>query len=231
MKYINELRRVELEEVLPRLPRGAHVLEIGAGSGQQALELERCGFKVTAIDLASSDYAQHHVFPVIEYDGFAIPFPDATFDVVYSSNVLEHVVDLPRLHCEIMRVIKAGGECLHIVPTHVWRFWTTAAGVLGFLTPFRNGLGFLGCLRRTLSSALRSHGERGSVLAEVWLFHPAYWRRNFREAGFEVVEEGPLGLFYTGELLFASALGFSRRRRLARLLGSSTHFFRLRRTD
>lgn len=226
--FINELRRQELEEMLPRLRKGAHILEIGAGSGQQARELEGAGYKVTAIDLPSSDYAAHRVFPVLYYDGATIPFPDDSFDVVYSSNVLEHVSDLPRLQAEIRRVVKPGGECLHIMPSHVWRFWTSAAAVPGVFVPYRHGLGVLMTIRRLASSALRRHGERGNVLSELWLFHPAWWRNHFRKAGFEILEDGPVGIFYTAEILLGFRFGFRARKRLARVLGSSSHFFRVR---
>src|SRR5947209_11348418 len=115
---------LELETILPLFPSGARILEIGGGTGSQALELSRRGFKVTAIDLASSAYAAHRVFPIIDYDGATIPLPEASVDVVFSSNVLEHVPDLARMHAEIRRVLAPHGKCIHVLPTHVWRFWT-----------------------------------------------------------------------------------------------------------
>jgi 2-polyprenyl-3-methyl-5-hydroxy-6-metoxy-1,4-benzoquinol methylase len=66
-------------------------LEFGAGTGKQALELQRRGFRVTAIEMLTSNYAEHRVFPILDYDGATIPLADASVDVVYSSNVLEHI--------------------------------------------------------------------------------------------------------------------------------------------
>jgi hypothetical protein len=37
----------------------------------------------------------------------------------------------------------------------------------------------------------------------------------------------PMGLFYTGEVLLGLRLGLAKRERLARVLGSSCHLFRL----
>lgn len=229
--YINDLRRAELDAVLPYLPPAARVLEIGAGTGQQALELERRGFDVSAIDLETSDYSGHRVFPVINYDGSTIPFPNGSFDTIFTSHVLEHVADLPRLQSEMKRVLRPGGECLHVLPTHIWRFWTSAAALPGAVAPFRHGLGLLMNLRRSASSALKAHGENGNVLTELWYLHPRRWRRTFRAAGFDVVEDGPVGFFYTGEVLCGRRLSFAKRRGLGRVLGSSAHFYRLRRSD
>ena len=73
----------------------------------------------------------------------------------------------------------------------------------------------------------RRHGERGNVISELWLFHPRWWRRNFRDNGFIVVRDEPMGLFYTGEVLFGVRLRLGWRARLARALGSSGHLFKL----
>ena len=127
-EHLDALRAAEIERVVPFFLAGARVLEIGAGTGKQALELRRRGFEVTAIEIADSNYATHRLFPIVDYDGLTIPLPDASTDVVFSSNVLEHVPDLARMHREIRRVLTPGGKCVHVLPTHAWRFWTTLAG-------------------------------------------------------------------------------------------------------
>jgi SAM-dependent methyltransferase len=230
VEYINTLRLAELEVIESYLKRGKRILEIGAGSGAQALELSRRGLEVTAVELANSDYAQHRVYPVTEYDGLTLPFEDGSFDLVYSSNVLEHVRDLEQLHREVRRVLSADGECVHVVPTHVWRFWTTAILLPALLRKLVPGSrqSLISGARRSASSALRRHGERGNVLTELWLFNPRWWRRNFAANGFEIVEERPVGLFYTAECLLGSKLPLAWRRALAKMLGSSTQLFRIR---
>ena len=50
--------------------------------------------------------------------GEAIPFPDEHFDVVYSSNVLEHVNEPPKVIGEIIRVLKPGGHAQIVVPNY-----------------------------------------------------------------------------------------------------------------
>jgi len=244
IEQLNVIRAAEIVEVAPHIPLRARVLEIGAGTGQQALELQRRSFDVNAIEVADSAYASARVFPVIDYDGVHIPFPSENFDVIFSSNALEHVRDLTGLHAEIHRVLKPSGIAIHVLPTHAWRFWST-------LSSFVSGPIYLSsALRRMLPGsrdrrsvsrawyeAIRAlgaavlqprHGERGFGLAELWLFHPRWWRRNFECNGFALLYDKPMGLFYTGSMVFGARLSLERRARLAQILGSSCHLYVMR---
>jgi len=247
LQHLETLRSAEIDRVAALFPGGAHVLEIGAGTGQQALELQRRGFDVTAIELATSEYGSHRVFPIIDYNGTTIPLPDSKIDLVFSSNVLEHIPDLARLHAEIHRVLAPGGRCLHVLPTHSWRFWTTLSGYpdavlhLFFGVPKllphaiprhaeRHRLGEAWYrTARAVGGRLfpRRHGERGNVLSELRLFHPNWWRRHFQANGFTILRDEPMGLFYTGNMLLGPRLGLAERRRLAGFLGSACHLFEL----
>jgi SAM-dependent methyltransferase len=245
LDQLDAIRAVEIEKIATFFAPYARVLEIGAGTGQQALELARRGFHVTAIETAHSAYAGHRVFPITDYDGRSIPLPDASIDIVFSSNVLEHVADLEGLHSEIRRLLAPGGRCVHVLPTHAWRFWTTLSGYPDALLHFAAGAPQLvprdvprrAELRRLAEAWYRTaravggrllpcrHGVRGNVVSETWLFHPSWWRRNFSENGFSIVHDEPMGLFYTGNMLLGRRLDFARRRRLARMLGSACHLF------
>ena len=125
--YLNQIRIVEMERLAQYIPAGARVLEFGAGTGQQARLLADRGFDVAAIDLADSAYAQHLVFPVQHYDGEHIPLADQSVDVVFSSNVLEHVENIPAIMSEFRRILRPGGFGVHVMPTPAWRFWTWRA--------------------------------------------------------------------------------------------------------
>jgi len=235
IEYLNRLRAAEIAKVAVFIPARARVLEIGAGTGQQALELKRRGFDVAAIELKESAYSGDRVFPITDYDGAHIPFPDSSFDVVFSSNALEHVRDLGAMHAEIKRVLKPDGICVHVLPTHAWRYWSS-------LTAYPNALRHLGraikgggrrewgvALRWLGSAALQPrHGERGHAVTELWTFHPRWWRRNFRENGFTLLRDEPMGLFYTGSMLAGPRLDFGRRAILARHLGSACHLYVLK---
>lgn len=239
--HLNAMRAAELDTIVPHLPPGCRVLEIGAGTGQQALLLQHRGFDVAAVDLASSAYTDARVFPVTEYDGTHLPFPNADFDAVMSSNALEHVRDLASMHAEIKRVLKRGGVAVHVIPTHVWRFWSIMtsfpSAIVYFVSALRRtlpGSGNRRSRRRAWFEAAREagaallqprHGERGFGLAELWLFHPRWWRKHFRQHGFTLVRDEPMGLFYTGSMLFGRRLSLAQRARLAELFGSACHLY------
>lgn len=244
--HLNALRNAEIDRISVHLARGARILEIGAGTGEQARELTRRGFDVTAIEIAQSNYAANRTFPIIDYDGHAIPLPDASIDIVFSSNVLEHVPDLPRMHAEIRRVLRPSGYCVHAMPTHSWRFWTTLSSYpdalvrLAVAAPdlLPHGWPSGPELRRLARSWYRTgrqvvgamlprrHGERGNVVSELWLFHPSWWRQNFADNRFTVVHDEPMGLFYTGNMLLGPRLQLYRRATASRWLGSSCHLFK-----
>ncbi|HYX31497.1 MAG TPA: class I SAM-dependent methyltransferase [Oligoflexus sp.] len=60
------------------------------------------------------DHSQEQID--VFYDGKTIPFPDATFDSVFSSDVFEHVFELDGILDEIHRVMKPGAKILITVP-------------------------------------------------------------------------------------------------------------------
>lgn len=246
--YVEQLRVMEVQQALHWLPPRCRILEIGAGVGWQARELSRMGHTVEAVDLAGSDYAAARVWPIRDYDGEHLPYPDQAFDVVFSSNVLEHVEGLPSLLTEIRRVIKPNGYAVHLVPSSSWRLWTTltyypdlvrrawrgfhrrspAAGTPAAATdalPAPAGHRSRGFL---LALAPPAHGLFGNAVAELWYFSRTHWRRLLTHAELEWHTSRPAGLFYSGSVLFGLRLPFTVRRQLAPLLGSSCHLFILR---
>ncbi len=114
------MRRV-LVDKLRIDPQGKETLDVGCGGGLLAEEFARLGCRVTGIDPSekSLEAARSHARAAglaIEYrqaTGERIPFPDATFDIVYCCDVLEHVRDLRQVIAEISRVLEAGGIFLY----------------------------------------------------------------------------------------------------------------------
>jgi len=242
--YLHSVREYELGLVIAELPvaglvqPAVRVLDIGAGTGHQSALLQARGYEVTAVDLPVSSYAAERVFPVIDYDGTRLPLPDASVDVVFSSNVLEHVSSIGPLLDECRRVLANGGLAVHVLPTPAWRWWTSFTHYPWLVAkvwrrlggPPPKGKGGTAKPSRSWWTMLwpERHGERGTTLTEPHYFSERWWQAVFAEAGFRVDKSYPTGLFYTGNMLFAERLPISARRRLARWLGSSCRVYVMR---
>lgn len=246
ISWIDQIRRSELDFIVRETEmKSGRLLDIGGGTGAQALALQSMGLNVDSIDLAGSSYREARVFPIVEYDGYNIPFPDASFDLLYSSNVLEHVAHLDEFQQEMLRVLKPGGRAIHIMPSSTWRAWTMVAHypslpLFMLRRKKENGSENLGATGDNQGPAIRAlrlagkiaisdrHGERGNRFTEVFFFRAAWWRRSFERAGWAVERIIDVPLFYTGNNIFGRAISLDRRRKLARLLGAASNCFILR---
>ena len=249
--YVDALRAEEITRVVHRhadLLIGKDLLEIGSGTGAQLQILAAVCHSAVGIETAESAYTAHRRTEILEYDGLHIPFPDSSFDLVFSSNVIEHIADQAAIHAEMRRVLRPGGAALHIVPTAAWRLWTSLAhypalprNLLTRLTRSRRPVGHAGdtgnldhVQRRRWKARLLDvlisprHGEFGNRLSEFLLFRAAAWRKRFESHGWRVETAEPLGLAYSGHCLFAGRLSLRARTRLARAIGSSGILFVLR---
>lgn len=248
-QYLHSIREFELRRVLRDFPstsrngRPVRILDIGAGTGYQAALIEQLGYEVIAIDVPGSAYANERVRPIIEYDGHALPFDTGSIDVVFSSNVLEHVEPIETLLCEIRRVLSPEGKSIHILPTSAWRMWTILchfvwvgkrAFAIWLKGAFRDRIACEKAIFNTSSKTLRlmvcavwprRHGERGNALNEIRFFSAEFWRRTFVENGFELKNDYSIGLFYTGNMIFAGGLSLACRISMAKWLGSASHAY------
>lgn len=114
------------------LRAGDRVLDVGAGFGRHVYECARRGAHVVALDYAADEIArtrdtldamvaadeipEDNVIGVLRGDATSLPFADGTFDVVITSEVLEHIQDDVRAIAEMVRVLKAGGRFAATVP-------------------------------------------------------------------------------------------------------------------
>lgn len=121
-----QIRDTEWASIAEFIPNGSKFLDVGCGAGyamQSAEEEKFCS--TTGID---PDPGAHGVgryensrirkeFKIIQGFSENLPFEDETFDVVYSSHVLEHVNDEGKTLSEINRVLKKSGVLIIGMPT------------------------------------------------------------------------------------------------------------------
>jgi 2-polyprenyl-3-methyl-5-hydroxy-6-metoxy-1,4-benzoquinol methylase len=209
--FVKAIRLYELDVTLNLLPKDGRLLEIGAGTGWQARALESHGYNVSAIDLPSSSYRDSRIWPVTDYAGTKIPFEDNTFNIVFSSNALEHIPHIYEFQKEIHRVLKPDGLVIHILPSSSWRLWTNITCLLkNWMPP-------------------NSHGEHaGNSISEIYYFSRRWWSRLFLGTGWTIMNQKSNKLFYTGNLLMGSRLSLNMRSKLSRVLGGACNIFVLR---
>jgi SAM-dependent methyltransferase len=108
-----------------RAHRGERVLEIGCGTGCDLLQFAKhgalaVGIDVTPTHLELATLRVGQMASVVPADATALPFPDESFDYVYSHGVLHHI-DRPRdVVKEILRVLRPGGR----FNVHVYNRWS-----------------------------------------------------------------------------------------------------------
>lgn len=121
--YSNEGRiAAELERV--RSLAGARVLEVGAGSGRDSLDLAARGARPVTLDYTgealrlTARLARRAGVPVdlVCADCMRMPFRDEAFDVVFHQGLMEHFRDPSPLLGENRRVLRRGGHVLVDVP-------------------------------------------------------------------------------------------------------------------
>lgn len=112
----------EVDEELKLLSPGNKVLDLGCGTGHFSNYIFSKGFEVHAIDpsLKMLEFARNN-FPNISFiEGVAssLPFPDNSFDLIISIEVLRYLdtADVKQAYAEMYRVLKPGGR---ILVTHV----------------------------------------------------------------------------------------------------------------
>jgi 2-polyprenyl-3-methyl-5-hydroxy-6-metoxy-1,4-benzoquinol methylase len=128
-------RRLEIifDEMLTEDLTGRKLLDAGCGTGWFSARACQRGAVVTSLDVGDrllAQVAKKCQSERVVGDVLALPFPDAHFDVVVCTEVIEHTVDAARAIAELIRVLRKGGTLVVTVPNRVWHFAVTLANAL-----------------------------------------------------------------------------------------------------
>ena len=105
--------------------RGA-VLENGCGVGMYVEHMLPLGGRIFGLeyDFERAAEAGSHSTGIINGAGEALPYPAASFDLILSHEVLEHVADDRQAVREIVRVLKPGARAVIFCPNRGYPFET-----------------------------------------------------------------------------------------------------------
>jgi len=248
--FLHSIRERELRAVLHVIDQRylGYVLELGCGDGFLSMRLKpHCKF------LVSADYRTDALGPrqqlnlnFLSCDVEHLPLRTCSFDMIFSSNLLEHVEDIDRALSEMYTAVKKGGIMVHAVPNVTWkvlqlvlyypfvvylkvssirdkRRHTTdnseqiQTNMIRFKSNVKRQEGSQSVLRRIARKLKPSpHGISRSHLEEMYRFSNWYWERVFRRNGWNVVHRIRMP-FYS-----PYGFGLNRMRRLCELLRLSS---------
>jgi SAM-dependent methyltransferase len=123
---------------------GDRVLDLGSGSGVFTAELARAGAAPIGIEVAEAALLRARAghpeldFRLAPIDG-SLPLEDCSFEVVWASEVIEHVADTARWLSEVRRVLAPAGRLLVTTPSH-GRLRVALGGVQRFSKPLGDHL-------------------------------------------------------------------------------------------
>ena len=165
---------------------GRDVLDAGCGSGIATQLFAEAGANVTAIDLTewAVETTRRRLTAfgldgaVLQADAEQLPFPDRSFDLVFSWGVIHHSSDMDRALRELVRVCRPGGELVLMVYHRRSLFFLVYRAFQRFLPLARRlGLHFEGArageteglvARHFTVRELRAKLERAG-LTDVWV--------------------------------------------------------------
>lgn len=114
---------LRLAFVLERLSGRERVLDVGCGEGHFSAAIAAAGARVLGIDVAEEPLrrgrARHPGVDLRRVPAVgAWPLEDASFDLVWAGEVLEHVADTAGWFSQMRRVLRPGGRLLISTPDH-----------------------------------------------------------------------------------------------------------------
>lgn len=97
------------------------ILDLGCGPGLSSYLLSETGFIVTGVDISQkfldvSKARESDRLRLVQGDVCSLDFPDSSFDIVTSHELIEHITDVEKALGEMQRVLKSGGKIIILAP-------------------------------------------------------------------------------------------------------------------
>ncbi len=222
-KWWKLIRNDELITALELFPKekNLEVLEIGGRDGYQAKSISKNGYNVTSIDIKPI-FPQF--YPVQKGDINKLDFHENSFDVIFSSNMLQEIHSIDEALLEMKRVLKKDGMIIHIVPSSWWslitNFWhycfipkyliKSKKFQHIFNSEVKNKSNNKEISKNKNESSkknikrlfLHPLGINTSFMHEIVYFSNFYWKKLFFQNGFKIINKKNCPYYYSGYAVF-----------------------------
>jgi len=240
---LHKRRRKELYLIFRNFPQKIFEkgLEVGAGDGYQSTILTKYIKELICTEyvmekLPDKDTANIK-YKTIDAEKIDYYFKEKEFDLIFSSNMIEHLGRPGDFLKGVQKVLKNEGISIHSMPNRFWKISQMTLHHFNYLILFLERLGFrdlkkikgekiskdnpkeskkYSLLRRILWPV--PHGATKNNWEEFWEFGKKRWIKKFESKGFEVVNiiKGPISSGYS--------LGFERIGKFLDRLGFSSEY-------
>jgi len=149
---------------------GLRVLDVGCGTGPFSLAAQQRGASIVSLDIGLELLRVARakgVTRTVAADAARLPFADGRFDVVLSSECVEHTTNPEQCVAEMLRVLRPDGILVLTCPNRLWRWSAVAASALR-IRPYQGLENWPGW--RTLERWVRAHGGRVTTHLGLHLF-------------------------------------------------------------
>ena len=126
LSEVTEGKKIALR-LVPRVPDGK-ALDIGCREGHQSEWLKKLGYSVDSVDIESN----YHFGKVLDVNN-GLPYDDNFYDLIWCSEVIEHLEHPAYVLSEMRRVLKPGGSLILTTPNS--NFWLYRVISLLGITP------------------------------------------------------------------------------------------------
>lgn len=115
---------------LPRAGRARRLLDVGCREGAQSEAFRARGYQVTSIDIEKV----YDRTEIVDCNA-PLPYADGTFDFIWCSEVIEHLIDPGQFAAQLRRLLRPGGRMVLTTPNS-FAFYFCLLAAAG-LTPQR----------------------------------------------------------------------------------------------